>query len=125
MEQEREVLVSPMAEVPVIEGELVSAIRELANRGWGSKAIARELQVARNTVRRYVRGAATGVQVRPTARRLSPDARAQVQALFHGTAEGNAVVVHRLLREDGYTVSVRTIQRVVAPIRQAQRASDV
>jgi ABC-type arginine transport system ATPase subunit len=50
MEQEREVLVSPAAEVPpVVEGELVTAIRELASRGWGSKAIARELSIARNT----------------------------------------------------------------------------
>ena len=39
MEQEGAVLVSPMAEVPVVEGKLVTAIRELADRGWGSRAI--------------------------------------------------------------------------------------
>ncbi|HJU72199.1 MAG TPA: IS21 family transposase [Gemmatimonadaceae bacterium] len=109
----------------MIEGELVTAIRELADRGWGSKAIARELQVARNTVRRYVRGATAGVQQRLAARRLSDDDVARAQALFQGTAEGNAVVVQRLLHEHGCQVSVRTVQRVVAPVRQAQRAADV
>ena len=55
MELERGDLVSPAREVPVIDGEIVTAIRELVDRGWGSKAIARELGVARNTVRRYRR----------------------------------------------------------------------
>ena len=69
MELEAGVLVSPAAEVPVVEGEIVTAIRELASRGIGSKAIAREVGVARNTVRRYLRRTvAVGVQVRPTAR---------------------------------------------------------
>ena len=126
MEQEREGLVSPSAEVPVIEGELVTAIRELAGRGWGTKAIARELDVARNTVRRYVRGSGdAGVQMRPTARRLSADAVAAAQTLFVGPAEGNAVVVRRLLAEHGQAVSVRTVQRAVAAVRRARRALDV
>ena len=55
MELERDSLVSPIQEVPVIEGELVATIRELAGRGVGSKTIARTVEVARNTVRRYLR----------------------------------------------------------------------
>lgn len=55
MEFERDVLVSPTAEVPVVEGELVTAIRTLADRGVGKKTIAREVGVALNTVRRYLR----------------------------------------------------------------------
>jgi orotate phosphoribosyltransferase-like protein len=55
MELEAGVLVPPVGEVPVIEGEIVTAIRELASRGVGSKTIAREVGVARNTVRRYLR----------------------------------------------------------------------
>lgn len=125
MEQQGASLVSPMVEVPVVEAELVTAIRELTDRGWGSKAIARELAVARNTVRRYRRGAPAGVQVRPTARRLSPSDHGRAQALFQGAAEGNAVVVQQLLREQGCAVSVRTVQRAVAPVRQTQRATDV
>ena len=52
---ERDVLVSPAAEVPVIDGEVVTAVRTLFGRGVGKKAIARELGVSINTVRRYVR----------------------------------------------------------------------
>ena len=37
MELERDVLVSPRVEVPVIEGELVTAIRTLAGRGVGKR----------------------------------------------------------------------------------------
>ena len=125
MEQEQGVLVSPSAEVPVVEGEMVTAIRELTNRGWGARAIAAELAIARNTVRRYQRGAQAGVQVRPSARRLSVEDQATAQALFQCEAEGNAVVVQQLLTERGCAVSVRTVQRAVAPVRQAQRAADV
>lgn len=125
MEQEQGVLVSPSAEVPVVEGEMVTAIRELTNRGWGAKAIAAELAIARNTVRRYQRGAVAGVQVRPSARRLSVEDQATAQTLFQREAEGNAVVVRQLLAERGCAVSVRTVQRAVAPVRQAQRAADV
>jgi transposase len=125
MESERGNLVSPGSEVPVVEGEIVTAIRELADRGWGSKAIARELGVARNTVRRYRRHAVTaGHQVR-APRRLTEDVVQAAQALYLGAAEQNAVVVHRLLRDAGRTIGLRTVQRAVAPVRQAQRAADV
>ena len=126
MEFEREGLVSPIAEVPVVEGELVAAIRELAGRGVGSKTIARVVGVARNTVRRYLRDAvAPGVQVRPTARRLTDARREEARTLYEGTAEGNAVVVQRLLQERGVRVSVRTIERAVADIRRTRRAAEL
>lgn len=124
MELERDVLVSPTPEVPVIEGEIVTAIRILAGRGVGKKAIAREVGVAVNTVRRYLRQPiAAGVQRRPAARRLSDEHRREARELYEGPAGGNAVVVQRLLAERGVAVSVRTIERAVADIRQAQRAS--
>jgi len=108
----------------VIEGELVATIRELASRGVGSKTIARTVGVARNTVRRYLREPiAPGVQRRPAARRLTDDARREARALYEGPAGGNAVVVQRLLKERGTDVGVRTIERVVADIRRARRAT--
>ena len=125
MELERRDLVSPAPEVPVVEGEIVTAIRELADRGWGSKAIARELGIARNTVRRYRRHpVVAGQQVR-SPRRLTEDVVHEAQALYTTVAEHNAVVVHRLLRDEGRTIGLRTVQRAVAPVRQAQRAADV
>jgi transposase len=125
MELERGNLVSPSPEAPVIEGEVVTAIRELTNRGWGVKTIARELGVAKNTVRRYRRHpVVAGQQVR-SPRRLTDDVVREAQALYTGVAEQNAVVVHRLLRDQGHRIGLRTIQRAVAPVRQAQRAADV
>ena len=124
MELERDMLVSPTGEVPVIEGELVATIRELAGRGVGSKTIARTVGVARNTVRRYLRQSlAPGVQVRPAARRLGDQARQEARTLYQGAAGGNAVVVQRLLEERGTEVSVRTIERAVADLRRASRAA--
>jgi transposase len=124
MEFERDVLVSPTTEVPVIEGEMVTAIRTLASRGVGKKAIAREVGVAVNTVRRYLRQPITpGPQVRPAARRLTDDRRVEARMLYEGPAGGNAVVVQRLLAEHGCAMSVRTIERAVADIRRAQRVA--
>jgi hypothetical protein len=116
-------LVSPTAEVPVIEGDVVSAIRTLAARGIGKKTIAREVGVAVNTVRRYLRGAPPGVQTRPGARRMTDAQREAARTFYAGEAAGNAVVVHRLLAAQDCAVTVRTIERVVADLRQATRAA--
>jgi transposase len=126
MEVERDVLVSPPQEVPVVEGELVLAIRALADCGVGSKAIARALGVARNTVRRYLRQSSdVADQVRPTARRLTDDRRLEARTLYEGPAGGNAVVVQRLLAARGLAVSVRTIERAVADIRRERRVAQL
>lgn len=119
-------LVSPIEEVLVLEGEVVAAIRELASRGVGSKRIAQALGVARNTVKRYLRRAVpVGQQERPRARRLDAGAVETARALYGGAAAGNAVVVQRLLAEQDVRVSVRTVERVVADLRQAQRVAEV
>jgi transposase len=126
MELERDVLVSPSAEVLVVEGELVTAIRMLAGRGVGKKAIAREVGVAVNTVRRYLRQPIeVGVQIRPAARRLTDERRQEARALYEGAAGGNAVVVQRLLGERGLAIGVRTIERAVADIRRAHRVTQL
>jgi transposase len=114
----------PMAEVPMVEAEAVREMRELAERGWGAKRIARELGLARNTVRRYLRGgAAAEAQERPSARRLDGEARLEAVALFDGVAEGNAVVVAEMLARRGIEASVRTVQRAVAERRREQVAA--
>lgn len=112
-------------EVEMVEPEVVRQLRELSALGWGSKRIAAELGLARNTVRRYVRGAEAGTQRRPRARRLGVDARAEARQLFATTAEGNAVVVQQELAARGVVASVRTVQRAVKDEREAQRVAEV
>jgi transposase len=124
----REMVVAPRtAEVQqMIEPEVVRQVRVLAARGWGAKRIARELGVARNTVRRYLRdGPGAEVQVRPGSRRLDEDARAEARQMLVGVAEGNAVVVRRELEKRGVQASLRTVQRAVAEERRAQHVADV
>ena len=126
MAYERDMLVSPAAEVPVIDGDVVTAIRTLAGRGVGKKTIAREVGVSINTVRRYVRQPIeAGRQVRPTARRLTDAWRDLARALYAGPAAGNAVVVQRLLGERGLFVSTRTIERAVVDLRRAERVAQL
>jgi len=113
-------------EVPMVEAEAVKQMRVLAGRGWGVKGIARELGLARNTVRRYLRSPeAAEVQVRPAARRLDTAKLAEAVALFDGEAEGNAVVVRRLLETRGTPASLRTVQRVLQGRRREVRAADL
>ena len=117
---------APRSEVLVIEPEIVRKVRELEAKGWGSKAISRELGIARNTVRRYLRlGPEAEEQVRPEARCLDDAARAEAVKLFDGAAERNAVVVRDLLAAQGHEASARTVQRAVAERRREVRAADV
>ena len=110
----------------MVEPEIVRQIRALAAMGWGARRLGRELGVARGTVRRYLRlGEAAEVQVRPSRRSLDARGRERAVQLFETTAEGNAVVVTQLLREQGIDVDVRLVQRVLQPHRAAKRAAEV
>ncbi len=114
------------AEEAMVEQELVRQMRVLAEAGWGAKRIAREVGVARNTVRRYLRArGGEQKQERPHARRLGQAEQQRAVELWEGTAEGNAVVVQALLAEQGVNASVRTVQRAVRERRQQVRATEV
>jgi transposase len=106
----------------MLEPELVDRIRELSGQGLGSKRIARQLGVSRNTVRRYLAGATVGFQQRPGARRLDDHTLRDVHALFGTVAEGNAVVIQQELASRGIDVELRTLQRAVVTRRQEERA---
>jgi len=110
----------------MIEGDVVKAMSVLRAQGWGYKAIAREFEVARNTVRHYMRdGGVAERHARPGARALDEAAQARAVALFQSTAQGNAVVVQQLLCDEGRPVSTRTVQRAVQEARQAQRVEQL
>ncbi len=110
----------------MIDVEEVQQLRSLAAMGWGAKRIAKELGVARNTVRRYLRGGdAALVQERPAARRLDEETTTLAVKVFHEEADGNAAVVHSILNKRGIRVGLRTVQRALADERCELRARQV
>src|SRR5271167_4645896 len=115
-------LLSEQEDSKMLKPAVVDRIRELSGQGFGSKRIARELNVSRNSVRRYLAGAVVGFQERPAARRLDAGALREVHDLFGTIAEGNTVVIQQELADRGFQVDLRTLQRAVAPLRQEQRA---
>lgn len=112
----------PQEDRRMLMPDVVDRIRELAVQGLGSKRIARQLGIARNSVRRYLAGAKVGFHERPLARRLDDAARQDVRRLFENVAEGNTVVVQQELAGRGIDIDLRTLQRAVAPMRQEARA---
>jgi transposase len=127
MGREIEAVAPPRLEVRCSRRRRCGRCERLGARGWGAKKIAKELVgVARNTVRRYLRGGpAAEVQERPAARCLGDAARAEAVALLENEAERNAVVVAQLLAERGVEASVRTVPRMVADRRRELLAADV
>ncbi len=113
---------STQEDTRMVKPEIVDRIRELAGQGFGSKRIAREVRVSRNSVRRYLAGATAGFQERPTARLLDAATLREVHHLFGTVAEGNTVVIQQELAGRGLHVELRTLQRAVGPLRQEQRA---
>jgi transposase len=118
--------VVPRAEVPwgdeMRTPDEVAAMLRLKALGWGIKRIARELGCSHMTVRRYV---AEGGYV-AYRRRGRPRALAGLDAWLAERLRrhaGNADVVRQeLLAERGIGVSLRTVEREVAPFRRALEA---
>ncbi len=108
---------------PVQTPEDVAPMLRLHALGWGAKRIAAKMGCARNTVTRYL---AAG-QWAPKAPQPGPK---PLDALWPWIEDrfyrdrGNADVVRQHLRRElGLTVSLRTVERAVAPLRQALRAA--
>lgn len=106
----------------MLKADVVDRIHEMSGQGYEIKRIARLLRVSRNSVRRYLAGAKVGVQERLAARRLDEKVVQKAHSLFNTVAEGNAVVVQQELADQGIEVDLRTLQRAIAPLRQAARA---
>src|ERR1700730_1088757 len=115
-------LPNPQEDHGMLKPEVVDLIHELSGQGLGSKRIARQLGISRNSVRRYLAGAKAGFQERPKARRLDAHTRHEVQRLFDTVAQGNAVVIQQELAARGIALELRTVQRAVTSLRQEARA---
>ncbi len=102
----------------MMKSDEVEAMLHLHALGWGLKRIAREFGCSKNTLRRYV--AAEGWMAyrrRAGGGKLEDQERwLQERFLRH---RGNAEVVRQdLLRERSIDVSLRTVERAVAPFRR-------
>jgi transposase len=100
----------------------VTAILELQRKGWGAKRIARELSLSKNTVRRYLRLGKWQPYGQPQRRRKLEEHGAWVAEQYrkhHGNAD---VVRQELKREFGLELSLRTVEREVAPLRRQMNA---
>jgi len=102
--------------------EEVEAILRLHGLGWGTRRIAARLGCSRTTVQRYVSaGEWAPYRRRGRSRKLA----GQIEWLRERLSRhrGNADVVRQdLARELGINVSLRTLEREVAPLRQAMAA---
>lgn len=96
----------------------VERIIELHKLGWGIKRIARELGIARNTVRRYVRAGGWTPYQRPRRAKALDGVMPWLEEEFR-RHRGNCVVVQQeLKRVHNIDVALRTVERAVQPFRR-------
>lgn len=112
---------APRGDVMLMPDE-VSAMVRLHERGWGTKRIAAELGCSRTTVKRYIEADGWMAYRKPRRPKALDGLEGWLAERFR-RHRGNADVVRQdLARERGIMVSLRTIERAVAPLRQALRA---
>jgi transposase len=100
----------------------VAAMLRLKALGWGTKRIAAELGCSRNTVKRYLEAQGWVAYRRPQRGRALAGLEDWLAERFW-RHRGNADVVRQdLERELGLVVSLRTVERAVAPLRRELRA---
>ncbi|TXD37033.1 IS21 family transposase [Lujinxingia vulgaris] len=96
----------------------VAAMVRLHMLGWGSRRIARELKISRNTVKRYLREGGYVAYKKPARKRTLQELEGWLRERFL-LHKGNADVVRQELEsKHDISVSLRTVQRAVAPFRQ-------
>jgi transposase len=106
----------------MLEPEVVTTMLRLRQLGWGTRRLAREFGCSRNTVKGYVTaGGWRGFQTPQRSKKLAGrEDWLRASFLRH---RGNAEVVRQeLAQAKGITVSLRTVERAVAPYRQQLRA---
>lgn len=97
----------------------VAAMLRLKALGWGIKRIARELGCSHMTVRRYVAEGGYVAYRRPVGRpRALAGLEGWLAERFRRHAGNADVVRQELVSEKGIVLSLRTIEREVAPLRR-------
>lgn len=96
----------------------VSAMLRLKALGWGSKRIAAELGCSRNTVRHWLARGDWQPCGLPSRSRKLDGLSEWMRERFRQHAGNADVVRQELVREKNITVSLRTVERAVAPLRR-------
>lgn len=94
----------------------IHTIHELSAQGKSIRAIARKLGIARNTVRRYLRGKPEAVP-RPKRSSVLDPYKAQIQRWMQEDHLYNCEAMLERLREQGYTGSGTILRDYVHPFR--------
>ena len=85
----------------MIRSEVVHTIHELATQGKSAREIAKTTSLARNTVRKYLRGSPAAKPRRPRSSQLAPF-KEQIQRWMQEDHLYNCEVMLTRLRELGY-----------------------
>jgi transposase len=96
----------------------VSAMLRLKALGWGSKRIAAELGCSRNTVRHWLAAGEWRACASPSRSKKLDGLSDWLGDRFARHAGNADVVRQELASEKGLAVSLRTVERAVAPLRQ-------
>jgi len=100
----------------MLRSTTMHTIRDLAAQGHSIRAIADEVGVARNTVRKYLRGTPEAVPHPPRGSKLDPF-KDQIRRWVQEDRLLNCATMLERLRPLGYTGKVSTIKDFVQPLR--------
>ena len=102
----------------MLEPDEVSAILRLNELGWGSKRIARELGISRNTVKEYIAAGGWTPYRQPQRKKALEGQESWLKERLR-QHRGNADVIRQeLAAEKGIVVCLRTVERAVQRYRQ-------
>lgn len=115
----------------MLEVSQVLECKQLAGQEVPIREISRRLDISRNTVRRYLRGASPGVreECEKRSRPVLDGIRPRVKAMLAKECESatprkqrlTAARIHRILLDEKYKVSERTVRTVVRELRHEAR----
>ena len=100
----------------MLRSGIVNTIREMAVQGKPVRAIARELGLARNTVRKYVRGPTEAAARPPRPSKLDPY-KEQIRQWMQEDHLYNCQTMYRRLGEHGYSGRRSILKEFVHPLR--------